>query len=150
MSYQNYLKTFHWMSTKTKIYRKHKKCYFCGSKKKLNIHHCSYIDKNGKSILFKETGNNLIVLCNKCHTEWHKINGKKIYSRNIYNLISNLYKKYRNINDCCNELKKQRKMLETNIIKKEIIEPKKDIKVSYTLRKINGVWECLDLNNHIL
>lgn len=41
-------------------------------------------------------------------------------------------------------------MLETNIIKKEIIEPKKDIKVSYTLRKINGVWECLDLNNHIL
>jgi hypothetical protein len=85
--YKDYLKTYHWMTTKTRTYRKFKKCFFCGSRENLNIHHRRYVSKKGKNILFKEQQGDLIVLCKNCHNIWHDIVGKNVYKFRIYKLI---------------------------------------------------------------
>lgn len=137
------------MATKTRMYRKYKHCFFCGSRKKLNIHHTTYLKKDGKSILFKEQQGNLIVLCNRCHNEWHKINGKKMYSKNTYEDIKAFYLVNKDLRLACDQLKKLHRMNEISVCKPQTkIQPKR--KITYTLKKINGRWETIDLEGNIL
>lgn len=80
MAYANYLKTFHWMKMKNRLYSKYNKCFFCGSKDGLNIHHRRYKNKKGKSILFREREQDLLVICRECHKKIHDKYGTKVLS----------------------------------------------------------------------
>jgi hypothetical protein len=131
------------MSTKTRTYRKFKKCLFCGNRKNLNIHHIRYKTKNGKSILFKESKGDLVVLCKNCHNEWHKINGDKIFDKYTYILLGQYYKKYKNIALSWSHMKNDNKIKEIKVIEKSIIEKK--ITPTYTLKKVNGKWDVVYL-----
>lgn len=78
MKYQDYLNSEdwketrrHWMSSKS-----HRKCCFCGSTHKLNVHHRRYYWR-GESILLHEGKKNLCTLCRECHSLWHKIHKHK-------------------------------------------------------------------------
>jgi len=67
--YQNYLKTKHWALTKNRMYKsKYKyKCYCCGCRSKLQLHHKSYTTVGNENL------NHLIWLCGKCHKKTHEI-----------------------------------------------------------------------------
>ena len=53
---------------KAEIYkRKGKICNRCGKTNDLCIHHIKPLRKRGNNLF-----SNLMVLCNKCHVEWHK------------------------------------------------------------------------------
>lgn len=95
MSYKDYLKSQHWNKTKKRFVNKpsHKYCYVCLSEDNLHVHHKSYKNKNGDSILGNEYGGQLVRLCSDCHNLWHKYYGlddfcslKKL--RKICSLIS--------------------------------------------------------------
>ena len=47
------------------------KCSICSSNDRLQVHHARYT-VSGESIRFKETVNDLIVLCHDCHTLFHR------------------------------------------------------------------------------
>jgi len=54
---------------KAKIIKaKGSKCYRCGSENNLHIHHIKQLRFGGTNADF-----NLMVLCHKCHTRWHKL-----------------------------------------------------------------------------
>ena len=75
LDYKEYLKTPHWQAKRTEAFSKQgNKCRVCGSPYSLNIHHRRYRYK-GKSILYKELNQNLLVLCQDCHLLWHKMHG---------------------------------------------------------------------------
>src|SRR4051794_23720381 len=71
-SYSDYLKTDHWQQLRLKMleFASHR-CSICSSSDLLQVHHARYT-VNGESILFKETENDLIVLCDDCHTVFHR------------------------------------------------------------------------------
>ena len=67
MSYENYLQSSHWKATRLKMYRlRVPKCEICKSTKQLNIHHKTYNN------LWRETADDLVILCKKCHFLWHE------------------------------------------------------------------------------
>lgn len=75
-NYQEYLKTEHWTNLKirfkaSKLY-KDGKCHLCKSKTMINIHHKSY------KRIGNERLNDLIVLCNLCHSKLHKAYNNKV------------------------------------------------------------------------
>lgn len=49
--------------------QQHEKCSICGSKKDLVVHHVIKCENN--EVLYLNP-DNLIVLCNRCHTEYHR------------------------------------------------------------------------------
>ncbi len=55
--------------------RDNHKCQICGNSKKLHIHHIMYKNKNGS-----ERADNLITLCNKCHTKENHKKGKILFN----------------------------------------------------------------------
>lgn len=70
MPYPEYLKTEHWISTRTKaIARAHGHCQICNDSRSLHVHHRTY-ERRGE-----ELPEDLTVLCSKCHEIFHK-NGK--------------------------------------------------------------------------
>lgn len=148
MKYKDYLKTFHWLKTKTRIYGKYKKCFFCGNQYDLNIHHITYKTKAGKSILFKESENVLLVFCNPCHKKWHKLTKKRKFKVNFYYEIRKLFNKYHSLTQSFKLVKKE--LFELYEIKKPLKIIKEKPKVSYTLKKINGKWEAVDNNGIII
>lgn len=78
MKYTDYLNTKHWkgLSKSIRSSRSRGLCRVCGSKDNLNVHHVKY-NRNGASVLFKETPGVLRTLCNECHFMWHRTQDKR-------------------------------------------------------------------------
>lgn len=78
ITYNQYLKSSHWIKTKEKFRKSihfNNCCWVCGNKKKLNLHHTTY------RRIGREWMNDLIELCSDCHSELHtkvKILGWKL------------------------------------------------------------------------
>jgi len=69
LSYYAYLKTDHWQHIRrTKLRLTRNRCQLCGSRNKLNVHHRSYAE------VYQEQLDDLIVLCEQCHSTFHKTN----------------------------------------------------------------------------
>lgn len=69
LRYEDYLKSDHWKNFKQKaIQNANYKCQLCGNKEeKLSVHHNNYKNKG------KETFDDVVVLCDKCHKKFHNI-----------------------------------------------------------------------------
>lgn len=97
-TYTKYLLTQHWQNIRKQKLELNPICEKCGSSQKLNIHHQSYRG------LGKEKINNLITLCEKCHSKLHQdlknlrrltrktkresyLIGNKVYKLTPYRLI---------------------------------------------------------------
>ena len=64
--YKNYLKTKHWKDKRKDVLKRAKyKCQLCSSKDTLHVHHNTYEN------IGKEKKEDLIVLCEKCHSKFH-------------------------------------------------------------------------------
>ena len=68
MNYKQYLKSYHWRVVRKQAleYAEHK-CQLCNTTKKLNVHHNNYQN------VWMEKPRDLIVLCNRCHKQFHKM-----------------------------------------------------------------------------
>lgn len=77
MSYKDYLQSNHWKEFRKSILKERRQCQICSRKNVLfNIHHKNY------KCLGKETGKDVIVLCQDCHHKLHqKDKWKKIYAK---------------------------------------------------------------------
>lgn len=65
-NYKNYLKTKHWNHQREKILKNAKyKCQLCSNKNKLHVHHNTYEN------IGNEKKEDLIVLCEACHSKFH-------------------------------------------------------------------------------
>lgn len=66
MPYKEYLQTGHWKNIrKQALFRAKYKCQLCGDKSKLNVHHNTYENRG------EEKDEDLIVLCQDCHSKFH-------------------------------------------------------------------------------
>ncbi len=76
-NYVQYLRSDHWIQIKCKY--KKDKCFCCGSKKSLHLHHIEY------QRLGYELPQDLITVCELCHKKIHKnINLKKVALQNAH------------------------------------------------------------------
>ena len=74
MVYSDFLKTDYWKCvSKEKKAISNNKCQMCGSTKKLNVHHNTYIHHGEEH---KYINSDLICLCNTCHSKFHNIGGE--------------------------------------------------------------------------
>lgn len=65
-SYKKYLKSKHWKKVRKQYYKDHKReCIVCNKKSRLNLHHLHY------KTLGKESGEELIAICHRCHLVLH-------------------------------------------------------------------------------
>lgn len=65
--YSFYLQSKEWASLRKKVLaRAQHRCQLCNSKEKLHVHHRTY------ERIFKEHVSDLTVLCEPCHTMFHK------------------------------------------------------------------------------
>lgn len=71
MDYKSYLRTDHWIKTRSEKVKSNSCCNVCGKTEKLNAHHKRYKGKDGKSVLFNEPQTVLVVLCSSCHRLVH-------------------------------------------------------------------------------
>ncbi len=70
-SYGEYLKSEQWgQLRKSKLKEVNYKCQLCNSNKELNVHHRTY------ERIFRESIEDLIVLCESCHRKFHKNSDK--------------------------------------------------------------------------
>lgn len=94
ITYQEFLKSPLWQKTKEMVFKKvGKLCFICESTKQLNVHHNNYNHKN-----LSGSTQNLVVLCNDCHNEVHKV-AKKMgwYYKKVVRSLKKRYKKYGSI-----------------------------------------------------
>jgi len=72
------LNTKHWKEVKSRTNKSKfkKECYCCNEKEKLQLHHKTYKRVGNEKL------NDLIWLCQKCHSESHKIknSGKELWN----------------------------------------------------------------------
>lgn len=67
--YRKYLRSDHWVETRRKRKRiDGYKCYLCGKKKHLNVHHLRYVNIGNEDV-----ENDLVTLCRDCHKMLHRI-----------------------------------------------------------------------------
>lgn len=67
--YEKYLQSEHWKETREKrLEIDGHRCYLCGHKKKLNVHHLRY-----NNLGHEDVENDLITLCHRCHGMIHRI-----------------------------------------------------------------------------
>lgn len=71
--YKLYFKTHHWRCLYLRIVRERRVCRVCESDCNLQVHHLTYRDKNG-SVLFREEGKHLMLVCKICHDKLHFYN----------------------------------------------------------------------------
>ena len=61
---------------KRKLFLEGKSCEWCGASERLVIHHLTYLNPDGSSISSEQyldwENNEVVVLCRKCHTNYHK------------------------------------------------------------------------------
>lgn len=72
-SYKLYLQTNHWKELRLKKLKKNPVCQVCRKEKANQVHHLSYNNANGETILYKEKLSDLLSVCRKCHKDIHKI-----------------------------------------------------------------------------
>ncbi len=78
--YSNYLKSAHWAETREKRLELDKhRCYLCGKKKHLNVHHISY-----KNLGHENVSRDLVTLCRECHKMLHNVRGAAKEEYNEY------------------------------------------------------------------
>lgn len=66
MPYDEYLKTEHWQNVRaTALMRADNRCQLCNSPHQLHVHHRTYENRG------RETSQDVIVLCKKCHAKFH-------------------------------------------------------------------------------
>ena len=65
--YDVYLKSNHWRNFRNYLHLETKKCELCGILTTLNVHHNNY------QCLFKETEDDVHILCSCCHIKLHKL-----------------------------------------------------------------------------
>lgn len=65
LPYEEYLLTAHWKHFSRETIKFYKKCIICDSEKELKVHHKSYSNRG------RETFNDVICLCDKCHSKFH-------------------------------------------------------------------------------
>jgi len=75
-TYQEYLNSDIWKQQKAKFLSGNPRCARCGRTTRLVLHHLRYEDKDGESILGRETKDDLVVLCWDCHNGLHKKYGR--------------------------------------------------------------------------
>jgi hypothetical protein len=72
MNYNDYLNTEHWKHFRKETLKFYNnRCVICSSEKNLNVHHKNYSNRG------RETFNDVIVVCNKCHKEIHQMLDKR-------------------------------------------------------------------------
>lgn len=65
-NYHNYLKTTVWRNKRKSVLKRDKRiCQHCGAKKRLQVHHITYVN------VFYEKLDDLITLCRSCHEREH-------------------------------------------------------------------------------
>lgn len=65
--YKAYLNSPRWQAIRKRLYREYDyKCDRCGSSKNIQVHHLTYEN------LGEEKDEDLVVLCQKCHSELHE------------------------------------------------------------------------------
>lgn len=64
--YRKYLNSNHWRTFKDKTYSKYDKCFYCGKRTILNIHHLTYKRRG------REEDRDVIVLCKLHHFMYHR------------------------------------------------------------------------------
>ena len=74
--YRDYLHSKEWRQIRLDIITDRKKCEYCGSKKRLCIHHKHYRN------IFNEDPEDLELLCGQCHDKEHNIKKKKPQPKN--------------------------------------------------------------------
>lgn len=91
-SYKDYLKTKHWINKKIQFLKNHKnECSMCGRKNcKLDLHHMTYENVGNEKL------DDLVVLCNECHTKVHK-NLDKFKDTTILKHLKEIKKKSRKV-----------------------------------------------------
>jgi 5-methylcytosine-specific restriction endonuclease McrA len=95
-NYSEYLHSNHWKLLKVR-YRKSKlfksgACSICGSYKRINIHHKSYIRIGNERL------SDLMVLCQDCHHKLHKAyNGKVSSHINLWTMAKHMRCKQRSV-----------------------------------------------------
>ena len=73
MNYKDFLNTPYWKAVAAEIKRKRNfQCQLCGSNKNLAVHHKTY-EHHGYEHNHYVMQNDLIVLCNSCHSKFHNI-----------------------------------------------------------------------------
>jgi len=66
MPYKEYLQTEHWKNIRKKVLAKARyKCQLCNNKNNLHVHHNTYENRGNERL------EDLIVLCEDCHTKFH-------------------------------------------------------------------------------
>lgn len=91
LEYKKYLNSSHWKEVKAR-YRQSKliqECYICGSKNKIHLHHKSY------KRIGNENLNDLIPLCEKCHSLVHfKLKQSNSQKVNLWNIARKVKRGY--------------------------------------------------------
>lgn len=91
ITYKEFLKSRRWQIAKERLFmRDGKLCKICGSSEKINVHHNNYNEANLSGSI-----RCLVVLCNTCHEEVHriaKINGW--YYKRIVRVMKRRFKKH--------------------------------------------------------
>lgn len=151
MEYSEYLKTKHWEEIKNKF--KKDKCYICGRKNYLHLHHKNY------QCLHNETEEDIVTLCAGCHL-----------------IVHNMEKQSDNLTIETTVEKLKETVLYYDIDEGQVVEfycPKcgdviacfgfplsfdsmigynhKDLSVDYVIRHINRIYEIpmIPMDNHI-
>jgi hypothetical protein len=80
----NYHKSARWRRLKNKHKKRYNWCVYCHSKTNLTVHHRKNVSEIHKvnSRYRNETMNDLITLCENCHTTLHRIHNKAYYHSN--------------------------------------------------------------------
>jgi hypothetical protein len=90
-SYEDFLKSDHWMATKSKARSRpsvYGKCSYCNSSRNIDLHHTSY-----KWIGTKDELRNVIPLCREHHEEVHTFaKENKVSVRVATNILRKVYK----------------------------------------------------------
>lgn len=144
MAYTDYLKTYHWKTVKNKFYhRRLYRCYFCGKRRALLLHHISYENLGKEKIV------DLVYLCSACHDYIHSDGGDNQKAREW--LIKKRIRNLKLLNKFGEKLflKKQKKINKGGIKFKKIFRAKwSKIKPQRT-KNFAGLftWKAKELNN---
>ncbi len=65
-----YLRSNHWQNVKRDY--KMGQCEKCGKEYNLDLHHRTYYNRKGQSILWREQERHLQTLCRSCHNQTHE------------------------------------------------------------------------------
>lgn len=94
ISYKEFLKSNIWKKAKEKLFKRDGRfCRICKSEDNINVHHNNYNRRNLSGSI-----RCLVVLCNECHNEVHRISKEKgWYYKKTIRSLGKRFKKYGSI-----------------------------------------------------